>query len=297
MKNIFTILFSLLLFTSVISNAQTLVPNANMESWANLGSYKEPTGWGSPNSLTSLLGVYECFQSTDANSGTYAAQLKANYVALLGLVVPGVIGTGTIDAATQTVKGGFPISVTPAAVIGYYKYTPTGSDSCLVYSILTKWNSGLNKRDTLAVAAFIGGAASSYTMFTAPFYTLGAGTPDSALVLVATTNDVATAQDGSTMYIDDIDFTVNLGINPIPEIELGIYPNPANQLLQITIPLGINAETIVISSVAGMKANQYNVTSGVFELNTSSLANGIYFTMMKNSEGKVVASGKFTVQH
>ncbi len=298
MKKIFTLCISATILFSLAAQSQVVVPNGNMESWTNFGAYKEPLGWGSPNSLTSLIGVYECYQSTDVSSGTYAAKLVSNYVPLLGIVVPGVIGTGTIDASTQTVKGGFPLNdPTPQAVIGYFKYTPSGSDSCLVYSILTHWDTNLGKRDTVAVAAFMAGNTPNYTLFTAPFYTLKPGVPDSAFVLAATTSDVASAQDGSTMYVDDIDFTNGVGVHEIPSVPLGIYPNPSDKELQITVPKGMDAASVIITNVAGTHINQYRITTEVVQLNTAALVNGMYVAMMKNSRGETVASGKFSVQH
>jgi hypothetical protein len=74
---------------------------------------------------TSVAGVITVKKSTESLDGTYAARLQSTFVLALGATVPGAMGTGTLDVATQTFKGGFPLNGNiPAALIGYFKYFP-----------------------------------------------------------------------------------------------------------------------------------------------------------------------------
>src|SRR6185295_19801255 len=87
--------------------------------------------------------------------------------------VPGAMGTGIIDVINQTCGGGFPLSDSlVSAFTGYYKYSPVGSDTAFMYALLFHWNSAMNKRDTVGVATYLGGAAANYTFFGVPFVIL-----------------------------------------------------------------------------------------------------------------------------
>jgi len=152
MKKIATIISLVTILISIHATAQ-IVPNGTMESWNNVGGlYEEPASWTSPNELTFLY-FTPCTKDTDAVDGQYAARLQSYFLQPFSLNVPGAIGTGLIDATTQSFTGGFPLNGNnPAALIGYFKYAPVGSDSALIFSALFKWNTSTNKRDTLAIA-------------------------------------------------------------------------------------------------------------------------------------------------
>jgi hypothetical protein len=295
-KNL-TLLFVFVLTIFCGAQAQQ-VPNAGLENWNNIILYEDPVSWSSPNQLTSLLGIFPCTKSTDALDGQYAARLEAFFITQFGIVVPGTVGTGTIDATTQTFKGGFPLGGNvPAALIGYYKYAPVNEDSCLMLSVLTKWNTSTNHRDTLAIAYFTDGAEPSYTLFTAPFITLAPGTPDSAIVVVATTNDILTAQAGSVLFIDDIDFTNSVGIQETDAAPLSIYPNPADEFIEFAIPEALQAKTIALCNITAALVKEYPVNEEDLRVNTTNLLPGSYVCLIKNEGGEVIATGKFTVKH
>jgi hypothetical protein len=125
--------------------------------------------------------------------------------------------------------------------------------------MLTKWNTNTNQRDTVATASFVSGSTAGYTFFAAPFnWLLASETPDTAQVVVLTSSNYDNAEVGSTLWIDDIDFTNAVGIPTIQTTTLDLYPNPVDESLRITIPKELNAQSIIISNVAGtiVKGNQ-----------------------------------------
>src|SRR5262249_8005303 len=145
---------------------------------------------------------------------------------------PAGIATGVLDVLHLNFSGGFPLNGNnPAALFGYYKYTPKNNDSCFAFAILFKWNVAQGKRDTVGFAIFVGGAQSSYTQFVAPVFPISLETPDSAIVGVLSSKGLGTAQDSSVMYVDDIGFTNSIGINSIAPKALSLYPNPADAVL------------------------------------------------------------------
>ncbi|MEO5675627.1 MAG: T9SS type A sorting domain-containing protein [Chitinophagales bacterium] len=289
------ILFSVIACFSFTAIAQ-LVPNANMEEWEHIGNYDNPVGWSTPNGLYGLLKVV-FKDSTEVNSGNYAAKIVAT--SFFGLVIPGAMGTGALDLDNLTFTGGFPLSdPNVVALIGYYKYTSVGNDSCLIYSILTHWDNVMNKRDTVAVAVFVSSTASTYTLFSSPYAVLNANTPDSALIILATANNVDAAESGSTLWIDDIDFTKAVGIPEIKNSELSVYPNPADQSFLLSLPKEIHASTILISSMDGKRIKDLPVNNqSSFSVNTASFIPGVYVMFARDQHGTVTATGKFTVKH
>src|ERR1041385_6603342 len=88
-------LVSPLISAFIITKAQTVVPNANMELWTHHTGYDDPNSWATPNQATSGFGIFEVFKdSITVNSGNYAARLTNTSV--LGFTVPGAMGTGTL---------------------------------------------------------------------------------------------------------------------------------------------------------------------------------------------------------
>jgi hypothetical protein len=80
-----------------------VIPNADMEAWADSVSFEEPIGWGTTNPF----GVTTVSKTTDAHSGQFAALLESKSV--LGITIAGIMATGVINTDELTVEGGFPI--------------------------------------------------------------------------------------------------------------------------------------------------------------------------------------------
>jgi hypothetical protein len=295
MKRLSTLLFLLLIAGT--GGAQ-VVPNGTLETWNNIILYEDPANWSSPNQLTAILGITTVTKSTDASSGTYAARLEGAYIDAFQLNVPGAIGTGQIDATTQSFKGGFPLNgASPAALIGYYKYAPVGADSCLMFSVLFRWDAVNNQRDTVAIAYYSTGAVTDYTLFSAPFIPLSGETPDSAIVIISTSKDILTAQAGSTLYVDDIDLSGAVGLaDPAPSL-ISVYPNPADESVTFSIAIGWNAARAEVIRIDGSYMSSYAVSAGDFRINTKQFPQGLYMCQLKDESGKIVAAGRFTVSH
>ncbi len=253
MQKYFSLLTITLAFIASAMHAQTVVPNANMESWVHTGSYDSPTGWSTPNAVSVGLGAGACVfkDSLIVNSGHYASKMVC-VTSLFGNI-PGAMGTGSLDVANQTFSGGFHLTDSNvAALIGYFKYSPVSVDSCLIYSILTKWNVATSQRDTVAVATFIAGTTANYTLFSQPFVMLDTTeAADTALIICSTTAHYNASQVGSTLWVDDIGFTNAVGIPEIQDVKILAYPIPADQSLEITLPQNLNAESILIFQCCG----------------------------------------------
>jgi len=298
----FLAFFSLLFFIAFYSTAQTVVPNAGLEDWHTVGTFEDPDGWQTSNDGSSLAGIIGVTKDTDAVDGQFAARMETKKITFpITVVVPGAMATGVIDIINQTFLKGFPLTdPNPVAMIGYYKYSSVGGDSCLAFAALTHWDTGNGKRDTVAVAFFkAGGTTTTYTQFIAPFFYLLPGTtPDSAIVLAVTAVDYLAAHEGSVMFVDDIDFTNAVGQYEIPEIPLNVFPNPADKSVRVSIPEGINANEIVITGTDGRIFREIMISnSTTIDISTGDFTDGTYLLYAKDVAGKIVASGKFIVGH
>ncbi len=92
---------------------------------------------------------------------------------------------------------------------------------------------------------------------------------------------------GGTVYSSDATFsTTNLSIGSFSEGGLGIYPNPAQQQLILTVKSGAKisvAATAVNGSVIALAAQE--IAAGQYAINTAELAPGTYLLLV-NSDGK-----------
>jgi hypothetical protein len=81
-----------------------------------------------------------------------------------------------------------------------------------------------------------------------------------------------------------------LGVSEITPATLSIYPNPADASFEVNLPTELNASTMMLVSTAGTTMTQFKVSSGSNIINTKSLADGVYFCLVKNQNGKVVST-------
>ena len=93
-------------------------------------------------------------------------------------------------------------------------------------------------------------------------------------------------------YIDGVSVydLETVGVKQNKNVEINIFPNPANTVLQLTV----NNEHLAVSSLYNTLGEQV-LTTKQKEIDVSGLPNGIYFLEVKTAEG--VLSKKIIVQH
>jgi len=173
--------------------ASQAIPNNDFENWTE-AIYTDPINWKSDNQSLLSKGITPASETTDAHSGS---ALRLETVAINW-------GSGYIDTLRQIVcqsyeKGdsnwnpiGFPYSVQPDSLTGWYKYIPNGQDTASIYIEFYKNDSS------------IGGiwypltSTGSYTRFSEPIWTL-MGMPDTAFIQVR-----AGDNPGSILFLDDL---------------------------------------------------------------------------------------------
>jgi hypothetical protein len=220
-------------FTSASLFAQ--IPNNGFENWTSAGSYSNPDGWDQLNSMTTGMGIYTCTKGTPGSVGTAYLKLVSKTVG--STVAPGVAVSGLIDIAAMKPKSGFPFTGQPQKLTGSWQYMASGSDAGFISIILTKWNSTMMVRDTIAKAKqVLSGMAMSWATFNINLTYKSSALPDSAIIVLSASGTAPVAN--SYLYVDNLSFAGSVaGINTIDNYvsNISAYPNPTSDNINIEL--------------------------------------------------------------
>ncbi len=314
MKKIYALAISFGLFVS--GSAQT-IPCANLETWVNSNesgaTYLVPQNWVTvdqlQNAFTPTYTGTSTVRSTSSHTGQYALLMQTT---LNGsdTVSGGAISTPSINEVFNAVFGGggtfgFPYTMRSASLQGWFKFTKVGGDTGKISVVLTKWNTGLQTRDTLAMVSeyVFGNNTAVYTQFTIPItYSLNLF-PDTCSIITALDGpNGGESHIGSQFFIDDLAFvgTVPVGIQENGTLSdlIRIYPNPfANSAtLELATSLSLNRAEVVLFDALGNEVRRISKLSNyMVDLDRGELRGGIYFYRLVNENG-ILAGGKFIIE-
>ncbi len=202
-----------LLANTLFVNAQQ-VQNPGFENWTTT-SRPFPVDWGTFSQAFISIGQPDPHlevQTPAAHSGNYAMLVQNNNLSLCGCIILG----GTCNCPI-TYSGGYPVygftayTSTPASYDFWYKFNALSGDNALTRLYITKWNTGTNKRDTLASAnAILTGPVSVYTHTTVPItWLITTETPDSMQLSFNSSLHTSNAPSGGQLYLDDVNGPMN----------------------------------------------------------------------------------------
>jgi hypothetical protein len=280
----FTIILTVLIAMLIKTNAQ--IPNYGFENWTTVGSYQNPTGWATVNSL-STGSFHSCTRSTDhtpVNVGNYSLRIQSDTAFLTNFS-----GLGIVMSGTQLLSGprpSFAISGHPISLTGYYKFIPQKNDTMFIQVQL--YHSGImvmSKKFTSTVAA------TAWTPFNLLFYSYM--NADSGNILLAAYNADNTPPQflphgNSVLYVDNLNF--DNFINSVDEksakdILIDMYPNPVTDHLDIET---FQDALISIFGIQGQLFIQRDIKPGKTDLDFSDFAKGQYVVKLITTEGSVV---------
>jgi len=296
MKHLLTI--GTVAMTAISLNAQT-ISNGGFENWVDQGGYEEPQSWGTLNFFTLLGAPAGTTQTSDAHSGDYAAKIETTTFDVdsdgLDDTLPGVVFLGEFDLMGGDVVIGAPFTNRPDSLIGWYKFTTTGTDDAFFVEVaLTKWNSQNNISEVVATIEYNGTTEwSEYTRLALPLVYSNGEIPDSVQIAVSTDGG-STFTPGTTVWVDDLSFVTNSAA-ALPEHTSSIatiqyYPNPANQSMTIVAPKNT---VIHVYNALGMEVETVKAAaSEKTMLSTANYRNGVYFLKAESGELE-----RFVVQH
>jgi hypothetical protein len=211
------------------------IPNAGFENWSTIDTYSIPDGWGTMNNATASSAVFTATKGTPGNIG--AAYLKLVSKTVGSSVVNGVAVSGILDTITMEPKSGFSYTEQPVSISGKYQHMLSGSSSGSITAVLTKWNTSLSQRDTIAIAAqTLSGMAMGWSNFSLDFTYLSSMVPDSCIIVLKASGD--TPANGDYLYVDNLAFsgsTTNINKDESSVYDLLVFPNPASGTLNMKI--------------------------------------------------------------
>jgi hypothetical protein len=204
-----TILYLLIaVFSATITLAQP--NNLGFENWTD----GKPDGWWSLDNIAPLPpGVAFVSQSTDANSGNYAAKIQV--LDLLG-GIPSVLALS--DITKKETKNGIPYTLRPADFSFFAKYNLLDDDSLIVVITLTKWN-GTSTIEVGSGGLILTGSQATFSKFTVPINYKTTDTPDSLQIIFGVGGELGSEPNstpGSYAIIDDIDILRGGPSNTVP---------------------------------------------------------------------------------
>ncbi len=302
--------------TSITTSAQTIL-NPGFETWVPNNetgtTYQMPEHWVTTDILITylneLLGnpgyTVNTVASVAGHTGNDAVQMSVAVSNMGDTVAGGIFYCDSAATFVEALFGGpeaigFPLSTRPANLTGWYKWTNVGNDSAAVLTIMTKWNTTTQSRDTVAIGGIdIISSAAAWTAFSAPIgYALGVN-PDTVFIYAANNSNLPTI--GSVLTIDDLAFTglVPIGINENASslASASVMPNPFSE--QATLKLDntqIENGKLEIYDVLGNKVREIqNLSGSSFIISREGLSSGIYFYTLTEKNALIV-TGKLSVE-
>lgn len=224
MKKLFLLLitFSILKTNSIAQN----ISNSGFENWTNMGSYFEPDGWGTLNSLTSALSVYTVTRGTPGNPGSYYIKVTSKSAGAMG-IVPGIAVSGTINSASMSPESGFPFNLRPANFTGSWQHMIFGNSQGSIDVMLTRWD-GTQRIVVANAHRTLSGMAMNWATFSIPFNYVDGNNPDSCLIVLSASGAQPTNSD--YLWVDNMSFngTVSGTAEQDAAAGLQLFPNPVN---------------------------------------------------------------------
>jgi hypothetical protein len=262
-----------------------------------MGAYENPDSWGTMNNKTSISGIYTATKGSPGNPG--AAFLKLTSRTIGPDVINGIAVSGVLDSISQLPKSGFPFSLRPQSFVGNWQHMIYGSSQGSLSVVLTRWNSGLDKRDTVAIAKkTLTGMAMSWAAFTINFTYQSGEFPDSCIIVLKSSGTNPTQND--YLWVDNLSFAGSVaGISDENEKTsfVNAFPNPANNEIELSFIKDFNGERLIITDMLGGKVYEQTISEKKLKINTSSFVNGLYLCNIINKYNVKSTVGKFTIQH
>jgi uncharacterized protein YegJ (DUF2314 family) len=192
---------------------------------------------------------------------------------------------------------GYPYTQQPVSFTGQWQHMIWGTSQGSVCATLTKWNSALNKRDTVAIAyEELFDMAMSWETFSVDFNYLSMDQPDSCMIVLKSSGNDPELND--YLWVDDLAFSGSVGIEKFNKsTELSVFPNPATDQLNIKFNSENSEAKIELFDISGriIFCKEYNpsATMSLFNIDVSEFSSGTYF--LKLFSGNKIAFQKVIV--
>lgn len=278
-------------------------PNGGFEDWTTEFSYENPDHWQTFNFLSLLVPAnpLSAFKAVgiDKHSGDYALKIKTVFLnnkpsqIVIGDSA-GAVFTGKINYSPPSRTYGFPYTGRPENLEFWFKYAPVGTDAAGAGIMLLKWTG--SGHDTIATGSVELLATSAYTLSQALLEYNSTGLPDTAIIIFTASNDSVLARVGSTLFIDDVQFTGWVGMDEQIGLsgKVNIFPNPVRENVNISTSIK-EANEIKVFDSSGKLAGIYKIQNDNINISTCLFSSGIYLFDINDKKKNILFKGKFTV--
>lgn len=306
------LILSITLSLAFLFNANAQIPNGFMENWVNtqlMGSGQEPQSWATTNVLSSPFLGSNPISVTKVSDSYQGFAAKITTIRQINNQTSGTIPDttgfmilGTIDGSGNILPTPYSYPTRPNQLRFYSKYNPSGVDTAGIGILLYKWNTVMNKRDTIGEGYYkVGENQTSYALRTINInYNVSMIVPDSMLIFViASLRDTVTGQYpkvGSAIYVDHFYFDITAGIeNENVSTSVNVYPNPSTFAVNFKFD-EVQPKAILIHDLTGRLVENVSVNSSTLTLSTENWVKGFYTYSLIGNDNAVLKTGKFQVQ-
>ena len=298
----------LLLFASLFgafSFAQVNFENGGFETWEGSGPELEPVDWSSLKTGTgvSSLSPVVLFQSTDSHSGTYSAELRTDtyfWTPVNGTMTNGRVAAPTTDPEdgyvfTDDTDGAWNTECTdrPDSLVGWFKYTPAGTDVGKVEVLLHDGSGNGQLPDSPTPAGdWIGkarydftGTTSAWTRFSVPFTYYSTDAPTHFLAVCAA-GDSTVSTDGSVLLLDDLELIYNKEVSIAPTADQFIdVSTDGDELTATETPIAADSREWKFSTTSGSGYTSFGTAETGLTYTPNFAAAGTYFVICESTWG------------
>lgn len=280
-KQLLSLAAGLFLCTTAFSQ----LSNNGFEAWTNMGTYDDPTGWGTLNGLSAFGDPISASMDTTHKEGDYSVRIESVTSTLFG----GVLGLiyYSPDGATKAAYTERPISMD-----FYFKYAGMSGDNGVAQITFTKWDSQNNVAVQVGFGEVVLTDIGEFTFTSAPINYDLPDAPDSMQIIFSSTN-LASGTEGSILHLDEVYLNMgNAGLTNLTKASAMIYPNPANTSFAIKSEEKIN--NVRILDFAGRTVLETSEVS-LNNIDISKLTSGNYLVVLTDIKGNI-SHEKLTVQ-
>lgn len=287
-------LFAVLLAAAASLQAQPIL-NKGFENWNSNSGYPLPDNWWAMGGTIT--------QASNAFGGSSAVKMQG----FLGCgISPGILVSGAQPAQWDYLHSGTPCSFKPSAITGHYMFGGGGAnDSAEVTVILKKYNTILQRHDTIAFGQITLGPASFYTPFTVNITDLRSGVNPDSMVIILNSSKHNTWDTVNYLMpefqVDELRIMDELsGIAEAPALlKTSIQPNPFSSQARLVLHgdgRALDELTLKVTDVTGKEVLKLeNITGNTVHIDRNNMPAGIYFYRFDNGSF-AIGSGKMVVQ-
>ena len=300
--------------------AQGVIPNGGFTTWTGVAAsgFEKCANWKLSNdTINNLLGqagnVYEnnsngsffiTSPSLQVFSKSYTPLTTA--VKVPGVAVSGANSTITINPVTNafSFSGGYPFTDRPDSLKGFFGYTAgAGTDTAAISVVLSKWNTTLNKRDTIAIAVRKIRTSAAFAAFADTLHYFTATPPDTCMIVIMSSTSFPAIDLTSMLYVDDLSFAgIDNTTFPSPsgmavsavKTSLSLFPNPAGNSITIQSNAAMG-NRVVFMNMLGQAVKTVVLTSKDQRIDVSDMQNGVYLYQLISQEGVKETTGRIVI--